>query len=135
MKNLIPLIMAASLLLASCTKPGGCDPAQMTTEMTAQKNGVLWRPLFVKSSLSPADSLFLSATGGSANLGNYNKADSLTFRLLCTGIGSYKLHGNQVFYATFTGSALNSYKIDTTYNNVLNITGYRAGDNSSMMSS
>ncbi|HVW14835.1 MAG TPA: DUF6252 family protein [Mucilaginibacter sp.] len=134
MKNLILFIMAAGLLLASCTKPEGCDPAQMATEMTAQKNGVLWRPLFVKSSFSAADSLSLSATGGSANQGNYNKGDSLTFRLLCTGIGSYKLYSNQVFYASFTDSGLKNYQIDTTYNNVLNITAYQAGDNSSMMS-
>jgi hypothetical protein len=133
MKNLIPVILGASLFIVSCTKPNGCDPAQMTAQITAQRNGVLWRPLFVKGSLSAADSLTLSAASASTNSGLYTRVDSLSIKFLCTGIGNYKLHDNQVFYATFTNTVLNNYKIDTTYNNALNITGYQSLNNSSMM--
>ncbi len=134
MKNLVYVILGASLFIASCIKPNnGCDPAQMTAQITAERNGVLWRPSFVKDSLASTDSLMLSATSGSTNTGSYAKFDSLALRLLCTGTGSYKLKNNQVFYATFTNSGLNKYKIDTSYSNAINITSFQHIDNSSMM--
>ena len=134
MKNLVYVILGVGLFIASCIKPNnGCDPAQMTAQITAERNGALWRPSFVKDSLSAIDSLMLSATSGSTNTGNYAKFDSLAFRLLCTGTGSFKLRDNQVFYATFTNSGLNNYKIDTSYSNAVNITGFQHIDNSSMM--
>ncbi len=134
MKNLVYVISGVSLFIASCIKPNhGCDPAQMTAQITAKRNGVLWHPSFVKDSLRSIDSLMLSATSGSTNGGSYAKFDSLALRLLCTGTGSYKLKDNQVFYATFTNNGLNNYKIDTSYNNAVNITGFQHIDNSSMM--
>jgi hypothetical protein len=133
MRKILYFILGLSLLAVSCIKPNGCDPAQMTAAITAQRNGVSWRPLFVKGTLSAADSLTLSATSGSANSGLYNKVDSLAFTFFCTGTGNYKLSSNQVFYATFASTGLNKYKIDTTYNNALNITGYQSLDNASTM--
>jgi hypothetical protein len=132
MKNLTLVILGISLFIVSC-KPNGCDPAQMSAQITAQRNGAIWRPAFVKGSLNAADSLTLSATSASTNSSGYTKVDSLVFTVFCSGTGSYKLHDNQVFYATFTNNGLNEYKIDTTYNNALNITGYQSLNNSSPM--
>jgi hypothetical protein len=109
-----------------------CDPAHVSAQtlMTAQRNGVLWNTRSIKGSLSPIDSLTINAT--SAQLQTYPviKLDSLAIKIAYTSTGSYKLAGNQVFYATFNqNGALNSYNLDNTFDNEITISSYQAPDN------
>jgi hypothetical protein len=133
MKKLVYLIAGAMLFSISC-KPDlnryCCDVAQRAAEITAQKNGELWAPSAVKGTLSNIDSLSIYATGITASLGTITKLDSMAVKIAYISPGLYKLNSNQVFYATFNpDGTLNSYKLDTTFNNVINISGYQVLDN------
>ena len=132
MKKLMYFVLFVTMLSVSC-KPiirYCCDVAQPSAVMTAQKNGVLWNPGGVKGILSPIDSLTIDATSIQLQTYPLIKLDSLTIKIAYTSTGDYKLAGSQVFYATFNqNGTLNSYKLDTTFNNVINITSYQTLDN------
>lgn len=129
MKKLTYLILVIALFSSSCLKthvsPNCCTPAQRWSEITAQKNGVLWNPFFANGVLSNIDSLHIAAASVSISTGSYVKLDTLSIKLLYNSPGVYKLQGNQIYYGTFAnGTITQSYQIDPTYNNEINITGY-----------
>jgi hypothetical protein len=127
MKKLTWLILGVITSIYACKRDPVinicCDVAQRTTAITAQKNGVIWNPFFVSGSLSNIDSLAITAVSTSFNTTN-TKLDTLNIKLLYANIGTYKLTGNQVYYATFANGTINSYQIDPTFNNELDVTGY-----------
>lgn len=100
-------------------------PPQPASHMDAIRNGNYWNTFWVKGTLSPIDSLNLSATSFTDNPGGINpKADTLNFKILYHEKGTYTLHSNQVFYGTFANDVLTGYQLDTTYNNQIVITGF-----------
>ncbi|MGZ3814217.1 MAG: DUF6252 family protein [Mucilaginibacter sp.] len=122
-----------SLLLAvfyGCTIPHYCcDLAKRWAEITALKNGVMWNPQYVNGTLSEIDSLKISAMNGTVTSATFNKTDTLNIKVSYIGTGTYQLNNNKVFYATFANGITTRYKIDSSYNNVLNITSYQRFDN------
>ncbi|MDB5136773.1 MAG: hypothetical protein JWP37_3376 [Mucilaginibacter sp.] len=126
MKKFTWLILGVITSIYACKRDPimCCVVAQRTAEITAQKNGVLWSPFFVSGALSNVDSLAITAVSATFNT-TYTKLDTLNIKLLYANNGTYKLVGNQVYYATFANGTTNSYQIDPTFNNELNITGYQ----------
>jgi hypothetical protein len=131
MKKLIYFILGTTLFSISC-KPDRdcCLVLQRGAEMTAQRNGVLWNPFGVKGIFSEIDSLTIDATNASQNAGTITRIDTMTIKIAYNGNGVYTLAPNQVFYATFSNNGtLNSYAIDPTFDNELDITSYQTLDN------
>jgi len=131
MKKLPFLIFSLlSLAFYGCTIPHYCcDVAQKWGQITASKNGVAWNPLYVNGTLTDLDSLKIAAMNATMTSNAITKIDTLNIKVSYIGTGIYKLDNNKVFYATFANGTATRYKIDTTYNNVLNITSYRRFDN------
>jgi len=132
MKKLTYLICTIILLTYGC-KPNRdcCVLPQKPSGITADKNGASWAPSGVTGTL--VDENFTLAAGSFSSSGStYAKIDSLNIQLTFNGtIGSYKLSGKQGYYAVFgnNGAVTTSYKLDTTFNNVLNVTSYKEMDN------
>lgn len=125
MKKLIVILFSVIVLIdLSCKRDKCCIPPQPSSHMTAEKNGAGWYTFDVISKLSETKSLAIYAVSGDETPSGFAKADSLNFLISYTNTGSYNLHGNQAFYAIFNNGVTTSYRLDTTYNNVLNITGY-----------
>jgi hypothetical protein len=132
MKKSACFILVLILLTAFACKPivrYCCDVAQRWAEIDALKNGVAWSPQYVNGVLTDIDSLKIAAMSGTATGTNFVKTDTLIIKIFYTGTGTYKLTNNRVFYATFANGAITRYNIDTTYNNVLNITSYQKLEN------
>jgi hypothetical protein len=125
MKKIISVIFSIIILFnLSCKSDKCCVLPQPSSHMAADKNGTAWNSFNVIGKLTVVDSLNIYAISGEENAGAYIKADSLNIKILYSDKGTYPLHGNQVFYATFTNGVTKSYKLDTTYNNVFSIIGY-----------
>lgn len=125
MKKLIVVLFSVIVLFnLSCKPDKCCIPPQPSSHMTAEKNGAVWHTFDVIGKLSATNSLTIYAISGDETPSGFAKADSLNFLISYTSKGSYSLHGNQVFYATFNNGTVTNYRLDTAYNNVLNITGY-----------
>jgi len=131
MKRLTLLIFSLLLIVFyGCTIPHNCcDVAHKWAEITALRNGVAWNPQYANGTLTDLDSLKIAAMDGTVTGVNFVKTDTLNIKVSYIGTGTYQLNNNKVFYATFTNGATTRYKIDTTYNNVLNITSYQRFDN------
>lgn len=131
MKKLIIIVFSAIVLFnLSCLPDKCCHPPQPSSAMTAEKNGEPWTTRYVKGTISDLDTITISALNIETMTDTIRKLDSLNIRIRYNGKGSYDLHANQVFYATFTKSSVNSFKIDTSFNNRLNITNYQIFENS-----
>ncbi len=125
MKKLILILFSVLVLFhLSCIPEKCCMPPQPSAHIMAEKNGVSWSSFYVKASISNLDSLGLTASATTDSIYPIGKLDSLNIKISYTGNHTYSLHSNQVFYATFRKGVTKSYKLDTTYNNVLNISGY-----------
>ena len=125
MKKLIAIAFSVIVLFSlSCRPDKCCVPPEPSSKMTAEKNGAQWYTFDVIGKLSQTNSLTIYAISGEIIPGGFAKADSLNFSISYTSKGSYNLHSDQVSYAVFNKVDTSSYKLDTTYNNVLNITGY-----------
>ena len=132
MKKIICLIYFITLLAYGC-KPDRdcCMVAQRPSGMTAVKNGATWSPLGVSGVLGD-DSYTIAAGSFTSSSSTYTKIDSLNIQIATAAtVESYKLSGSQVYYALFgaSGTISTIYKLDTTFNNVLNITSYKEMDN------
>ena len=106
-----------------------CEVAHRWAEITALKNGVAWNPQYVNGILTDLDSLKIAAMSGAVTATTFNKTDTLNIKVSYIGTGTYQLNNNRVFYATFANGATTRFNLDTTYNNVLNITSYQRFDN------
>jgi len=125
MRNLIIVVFLIFVLFnLSCEHDKCCAPPLPASHIMASKNGVSWSSFWVNGTVSALDSLKIYARTTTDATYPTSKVDSMSFKILYTDIGNYSLHSNQVFYATFTNGVTKSYKLDTTYNNVLSITGY-----------
>lgn len=125
MKKLIAIVFSAIVLFSlSCRPDKCCVLPQTSSKMTAEKNGMDWHTFDVMGKLSGTNSLTIYAISGEVIPSGFAKADSLNFSISYTSKGSYNLHSDQVFYAIFNKGVTTNYTLDTTYNNVLNITGY-----------
>jgi hypothetical protein len=131
MKKILYLISTlASVSMYSCVGHHDCcDVAQRWAEITALKNGVAWSPQYVNGVMTDLDSLKIAAMSGTVAAATFNKADTLNIKVSYIGTGTYQLNNNRVFYATFANGTTTRFKLDTTYNNVLNITSYQQLDN------
>jgi hypothetical protein len=126
MKKLIAIVVSIIVLFSlSCRHDKCCVPPEPSSKMTAEKNGAYWNTFDVIGKLSATNFLTIYAISGDVIPTGFAKADSLNFSITYTNQGSYNLHSDQVFYGVFNKGVTTSYKLDTTYNNVLNITGYQ----------
>jgi len=127
MKKLFYLILSITLLTTAC-KPDRlcCVLPSNGTAITAQRNGVLWNPQYFTGVRSNINLITFAAASLTGNTTSSNKTDSLNIQIAdVDGKNIYKLKSSQVFYATYDPSgAATIFKLDTTYNNVLNVTGY-----------
>ncbi|MBS1524225.1 MAG: hypothetical protein JST19_01170 [Bacteroidetes bacterium] len=125
MKKPVYLIICAFLLsVCSCRRDKCCVIPEPPARITAEKNGVAWSPRFAKGVLSEIDSLSISATGITEQVYPYKKIDTLNISILYNKPGIYPLQGSQAFYGIFKDNGLTGYRLDASYNNVINITGY-----------
>jgi hypothetical protein len=124
MKNLVYLILLVPLFgLSSCGSKICCTPAQRPGELTAQRNGANWSPLYVGGFIGQTDSITMMATN--IQPATFTKLDTLCLKISYSDNGTYKLTGNQVFYGTFnTNGAVTSYQLDPSFNNEITITGF-----------
>jgi hypothetical protein len=132
MKKTIYFFIAIALTTFGCGRHyiPPCCTANRAAVATAQKNGVLWSPIGVGGSIYQ-DTYFNLAAGNYLMNGAYTKIDSLNIETPTSDPGTYKLHSGDVFYATFANGTETDYKLDTTYNNVMNITSFQILDQSS----
>src|SRR5579872_604358 len=120
------IVTVTSMSMYSCIGHHNCcEVAHRWAEITALKNGVAWSPQYVNGVLTDLDSLKIAAMSGTVTAAAFNKTDTLNIKVSYIGTGTYQLNNNRVFYATFANGATNRFKLDTTYNNVLNITSYQ----------
>jgi hypothetical protein len=103
---------------------------------TAERNGILYETPDVHGALS-TDSIAITSAGLAGISNNDFILDSLSVKLKYTGIGTYKLSQNQVYYfirlsLTNTYSAntpVNTYTLDTNFDNSLTISDYNSSTN------
>src|SRR5579872_7151438 len=132
MKKFTLLIFSPLLMVFyGCVIPHNCcDVAHKWADITALRNGIAWNPQYVNGTMTDLDSLKIAALDGTVAGVNFVKTDTLNIKVSYIGTGNYKLTAKQVFYATYTNGVSTSYKMDTPYNNVLNITSYQSFENS-----
>jgi len=126
MKKLVYLIAAVILLSVSC-KPDRdcCIVANPSSGLSAEKNGAAWKPQFLLGSLG-INTFSISASSLVIKGDSAIKADSLHIQVPdIQSVEINKLQSSQVFYATYSGNVPTVYKLDTTFNNTLNITSYQ----------
>jgi len=125
MKKLVLILFSVFVLFhLSCIPEKCCMSPQPSSHIMAEKNGVSWASFYVRATITNLDSLSVAASATTDSIYPIGKLDSLNIKILYTGNSTYSLRSRQAFYATFTHGITKSYKLDTTYNNVLNITGY-----------
>ena len=126
MKKFIYLICIVVLFAYGCKRERNCCVLpQRSSGMTAERNDASWSPAGVSGTLT--DNSYILAAGSFSVLNSlYTKIDSLNIQIPSgAAVGTYKLSGSQVYYGTFgTNGTATPYKLDTTFNNVLNITSY-----------
>lgn len=88
--------------------------------MTAQKNGEAWLLPIIKSTIIN-NNISISTAG--PYLLNTAK-DSLSISLFYHGLGNYTPTDQQISYIVFSEGIKTNYKLDTTFNNSMTITGY-----------
>ena len=103
MKKLVFFLFSVVILFnLSCTPDKCCMPPQPSAHMMADKNGVTWSSFDVAGKRSSVDSLTIYAISGENIPGAFVKDDSLNVKIFYSANGSYPLHSNQAFYATYT---------------------------------
>jgi hypothetical protein len=132
MKKLSYLIVFVTLLSVSC-KPirrDCCVLPQPGAAISAERNGLAWSARGVEGILSPTFEYTINATNIKSQTLPPVKIDSLSIKIAYNSPGVYTLAANQVYYGTFNpDGTLNSYNLDPSFNNEINITSYQTLDN------
>jgi hypothetical protein len=122
MKKLMIIIFAAFVLLnTSCLPDKCCEPPHANIYLFAQRNGIQWLAYPADFTVKN-DTITISGIGENAG----SIADSLGIKIKYTGPGNYKLLKNQVSYYYTNGHStpVLSYKLDSLYDNNINIINY-----------
>ena len=128
MKKIVYLVYLLVLWSTwSCNyHPDCCVLPQPAAVVTAQRNGTSWTDHYASGKTSSLDSLSIAAVSGSlTSTGIFNKVDTINFKIAYTHPGTYALTSGLAYYGMFNNGKLTSYKLDSSYNNVLIITGYQ----------
>jgi hypothetical protein len=124
MKKLFIVLFGISFL-CSCLPHRDCCALQFHNQFSAQKNGVSWLSVLSKAWFdTDQTTLNIIAKTLNQSVQPYAYADSLHLQLLDHAVGTHPLKGGQASYSTLLSGATNTYMLDTTFNNVVNITSY-----------
>jgi hypothetical protein len=129
MKTSIYLILFIAIITVSCKRDQNVGmAANPTAVMTAQKNNVLWNP-YMETIISN-DTMTINAKSISYNAtvtpSIATVLDTMSIQVPYKGVGAYQLRSSQVIYRVYNNDGtVSNYKLDTTFNNVLNITAYK----------
>ena len=122
MKNILFFMLAFLVLLNTACQPEKCcEPPRTGSFIIAVKDGLQWDAY-------PGNNMLHNDTLTITGIGQYpgTFTDTLGIKIKYTGPGDYKLLKNRAFYhSTYGHSApLNSYKLDSLFNNTITIDGY-----------
>ncbi|MDB5136774.1 MAG: hypothetical protein JWP37_3377 [Mucilaginibacter sp.] len=126
MKKLTFIILAAfGLFNQGCHPDKCCSPPQSEMYIIAQKDSVQW--LANPDGTMAHDTINIKGIG----VNSTSLQEVLGFQIKYNGAGNYKLVSGQVSFSTTAGhgTPVTNYKLDSLFNNSLNIDNYDQGSN------